>query len=90
MEAIVLAKILNAHNVVFFILSTLIAMAIVNKTKIPNRYIPWAILASWIALAVLFAILGGLFRFVIVPLLIVGIIAVAWMYLKKYLKREAK
>ena len=86
MEAIVLAEILNAHNVVYFIISTLIAAAIVNKAKISNYYIPLAILASWIGIAVLFASLEGLFKVVIVPLLVAGVVVAVWMYLKKEAK----
>lgn len=83
-ETVVLAKILTAHNVIYFVLSTFIAAAIVNKSKLPNwPYMLLAIPASWIGLVILSAILGGLFKLVVVPLLVIGFIVVAAMYLKK-------
>ena len=55
-----------------------------HKSKLPNfPHMLWAIPASWLGLVILFAILGGLFKFVVVPLLLIGFVVVAVMYLKK-------
>ena len=84
METLVLANIITAHNVIYFILSTAIAAVIVNKSKLPNwPHMAWAIPVSWIGLAILFWILGATFKFAVVPLLLIGAVVAVVMYLKK-------
>ena len=79
----ILAKILTVHNIVYFVISTLIAAAIVNKRNLSNKSMVWIIPLVWIGLGILFWLLGGLFKLVIVPLIIIGFIVAVVMYLKK-------
>lgn len=83
MDPIILAKIITAHNIVYFVLSTLVAVAIVNKTKFTNVCMIWIIPVVWIFLAVLFAVLGELFKLAMGLLVVVGVVVVVVMYLKK-------
>lgn len=83
MDPIILAKIITAHNIVYFVLSALVAVAIVNKTKFTNVCMIWIIPVVWICLAVLFAVLGELFKLAVGILIVVGVIVVVGLYLKK-------
>jgi len=76
------------HNLVYFVVATIVAAAIINKTKMSNLNMIWLIPASWIGLGILFGVLGALFKWVALPILIVGGIVVGLMYAKKETTRE--
>ena len=76
MQAMILAKILTLGNIAYFIVSTVIAAAILNKSKLPNiPHMLWAIPASWVGLIVVFWLFGALFKLIVGAAIIVGIIA---------------
>lgn len=86
METLILGEteILTLHNVVYFILSTACAAALLNRSKLPNwPHMVWAIPASWIALAILFWFLGGLFKVAMALVILAAIGLVVYVYMKK-------
>jgi predicted branched-subunit amino acid permease len=68
---------------IYILVASVVAIAFVNKSKkVSNWNLLWIVPVLAFVLWIAFSVVGAIFSWIIVPLLIVGVIFAAFLYLK--------